>query len=112
MISDILFFIILFVFYRAILCEIAKQENSNETEPAKSELLHELSMRLDWAGISDPHNKVYIKPPKIDNIALIIFLFTVSQLNKLFYCKNTGYLYINQVFINILTTNNYFINNY
>jgi WASH complex subunit strumpellin len=89
-ISSILFFIILFLFYRAILCEIAKQENNNETEPAKSELLHELSMRLDWAGISDPHNKVYIKPPKIDNIALIIFLFTVSQLNKLSYCKNTG----------------------
>ncbi|KYM92896.1 WASH complex subunit strumpellin [Atta colombica] len=77
----------------AVLCEIAKKDNiNNETEPEKSELLHELSVRLDWAGISDPHNKVYIKPPKIDNIAIIIFLFTVSQLNKLFYCKNTASL--------------------
>lgn len=75
---------------RAVLCEIARQDNGNETEPEKSELLHELSTRLDWAGISDPHNKVYIKPPKMDNIALVVFLFTVSQLNKLFYCKNTG----------------------
>ncbi|EZA48313.1 hypothetical protein DMN91_008109 [Ooceraea biroi] len=74
----------------AILCEIARQDN--ETEQEKSELLHELSTRLDWAGISDPHNKVYIKPPKMDNIALIVFLFTVSQLNKLFYCKNTASL--------------------
>lgn len=67
-----------------------RKDNNNETEPEKSELLHELSVRLDWAGISDPHNKVYIKPPKIDNIALIVFLFTASQLNKLYYCKNTG----------------------
>lgn len=76
----------------AVLCEIARKDNNNETEPEKSELLHELSVRLDWAGISDPHNKVYIKPPKIDNIALIVFLFTTSQLNKLFYCKNTASL--------------------
>ncbi|KAG5323976.1 WASC5 protein, partial [Acromyrmex heyeri] len=77
----------------AVLCEIAKKDNiNNETEPEKSELLHELSVRLDWVGISDPHNKVYIKPPKMDNIAIIIFLFTVSQLNKLFYCKNTASL--------------------
>ncbi|XP_012235159.1 WASH complex subunit 5 [Linepithema humile] len=76
----------------AILCEIANKDNNNETESEKSELLHELSVRLDWAGISDPHNKVYIKSPKIDNIALIIFLFTASQLNKLFYCKNTASL--------------------
>lgn len=68
-----------------------RKDNNNETElKEKSELLHELSVRLDWAGISDPHNKVYIKPPKIDNIALIVFLFTASQLNKLYYCKNTG----------------------
>ncbi|XP_020285658.1 WASH complex subunit strumpellin [Pseudomyrmex gracilis] len=76
----------------AILCEIAKKDNSNETEPQKSELLHELSVRLDWAGISDPHNKVYIKPPRIDNIALVIFLFTASQLNKLYYCKSIASL--------------------
>ncbi|XP_011688832.1 PREDICTED: WASH complex subunit strumpellin-like [Wasmannia auropunctata] len=63
-----------------------------ESEPERSELLHELSVRLDWAGISNPHNKVYIKPPKSNNIAIIIFLLTVSQLNKLFYCKNTASL--------------------
>ncbi|EFN72735.1 Strumpellin [Camponotus floridanus] len=76
----------------AVLCEIARKDSNNKTEPEKSELLHELSVRLDWAGISDPHNKVYIKSPKIDNIALIIFLFTASQLNKLYYCKNTASL--------------------
>lgn len=89
------FFFLFFRFLcRAILCEIAKKDNSNETESQKSELLHELSVRLDWAGISDPHNKVYIKPPKIDNIALVIFLFTASQLNKLYYCKSIGIYHI------------------
>lgn len=85
-----LFYSPFFLLYRAVLYEIGKKDNSSEAEPEKSELLHELSMRLDWAGISDPHNKVYIKPPKIDNIALIVFLFTTSQLNKLYYCKNIG----------------------
>jgi len=83
-------FFFFFLLYRAILCEIANKDTDHETESEKSELLHELSVRLDWAGISDPHNKVYIKPLKIVNVALIVFLFTASQLNKLFYCKNTG----------------------
>lgn len=86
------------LFYRAVLCEITRKYNSTDNASDENELLHELSVRLDWAGISDPHNKVYINPPNMDNIALIMFLFTASQLNKLFYCKNTGTNY----FISIL----------
>lgn len=67
--------------------------NSNDqNETDKNELLRELGIRLDWAGISNPHNNVYIKSPNINNIALIMFLLTVLQLPKLYYCKNTGNL--------------------
>ncbi|XP_053979138.1 WASH complex subunit 5 [Hylaeus volcanicus] len=76
----------------AILFEIDKKGKNDETKADRIELLRELSVRLDWAGISNPHNNVYIKSSNISNIALIIFLLTVSQLSKLHYCKNTGSL--------------------
>lgn len=80
----------IFTIYRAVLFEISKSSNNEQNEVERNELLRELSVRLDWAGISNPHNNVYIKPPNISNIALIIFLLTVSQVPKLHYCRNTG----------------------
>ncbi|XP_076752994.1 WASH complex subunit strump isoform X1 [Xylocopa sonorina] len=76
----------------AVLFEIDKQNSNGQNDAEKNELLHELSIRLDWAGISNPHNNVYIKSPNINNVALIMFLLTVLQLPKLHYCKNTGSL--------------------
>ena len=76
----------------AVLFEISKNSNNEQNEVERNELLRELSVRLDWAGISNSHNNVYIKPPNISNIALIIFLLTVSQIPKLHYCRNTGSL--------------------
>ncbi|XP_026671210.1 WASH complex subunit 5 isoform X2 [Ceratina calcarata] len=78
--------------HKAVLYEIDKQGNTNHNEAEKNELLQELSTRLDWAGISNPQNNVYIKPPSLNDIALIMFLVTVPQLSKIQYCKNTGTL--------------------
>ena len=76
----------------AVLFEIHKQDNNDQNETEKNDLLRELGVRLDWAGISNLHNNVYIKCPNVQNIALIMFLLTASQLPKLHYCKNTGSL--------------------
>ncbi|XP_015187762.1 PREDICTED: WASH complex subunit strumpellin isoform X2 [Polistes dominula] len=79
----------------AILSEIKSSNLSDDKKIKKSDeiqLLHELSLRLDWAGISDPLNKSYIKPPHINNISFVMFLFTVSQLGKLYYCNVTASL--------------------
>lgn len=79
----------------AMLSEIKAKNFSDEKKEQKSDevqLLNELSLRLDWAGISDPLNKSFIKPPRLNNISFLMFLFTVSQLNKLYYCKNTASL--------------------
>lgn len=78
---------------RAILFEIRSKENGYEMDPRKTELLQALSTRLDWAGISDPQNKIYVKPPNVNNFASIIFLFTVHQLGKLHYCNTSGKKY-------------------
>ncbi|KAG7205653.1 hypothetical protein KM043_007608 [Ampulex compressa] len=76
----------------AILSEIRKNSSNERNESDRSELLHELSTRLDWAGISDPPNKVYVMPPNINNMALVMFLLTASQLNKMHYSKTTATL--------------------
>ncbi|XP_043487767.1 WASH complex subunit 5 isoform X1 [Polistes fuscatus] len=79
----------------AILSEIKSSNLSDDRKVKKSDeiqLLHELSLRLDWAGISDPLNKSYIKPPHVNNISFVMFLFTVSQLGKLYYCNVTASL--------------------
>ncbi|XP_076661736.1 WASH complex subunit strump [Halictus rubicundus] len=76
----------------AILLEIGKGNNCDQNETKRNELLRELNVRLDWAGISNCHNNVYIKSPNLNSIALIMFLLTVSQLPKVYYCKNAGSL--------------------
>ncbi|XP_076246687.1 WASH complex subunit strump isoform X1 [Calliopsis andreniformis] len=76
----------------AVLLELSKSDNNEQNKAEKTELLRELSVRLEWAGISNPHNNVYIKSPNINNFAIIIFFLTVSQLSKLQYCKNIGSL--------------------
>jgi len=45
-------------------------------------LLPELSKYLETAGINDPFSKIYITTDHIDNLALLVFLFTISQVNK------------------------------
>ncbi|CAK9823853.1 WASH complex subunit 5 [Anthophora retusa] len=77
---------------KAILFEIDKQNNSDQNEAEKNDLLRELNTRLDWAGVNNPHNNIYVKSPKIHNIELVLFLLTVLQLPKLYYSKNTGSL--------------------
>ena len=70
----------------AVLSEI----KGKEIELQKSGFLNELSIRLEWAGITDVNNKIYVQPPEISNIAFLMFLFTVPQLHKLYFCKKTG----------------------
>ncbi|XP_011504242.1 PREDICTED: WASH complex subunit strumpellin [Ceratosolen solmsi marchali] len=72
----------------AILFEI--QERKVEWE--NSEFLNDLRIRLEWAGITDVNNKIYVQPPDIKNIDFVIFLFSVPQLHKLYFCKNTASL--------------------
>lgn len=76
----------MYYYFSAVLHEI----KGREAEFQNSELLQELSIRLQLAGITDPYNKIYVRPPEIHNIPFLMFLLTVPQLHKLYYCKNTG----------------------
>ncbi|KAJ8673596.1 hypothetical protein QAD02_004858 [Eretmocerus hayati] len=72
----------------AVLSEI----EGKEVDFQKSKFLEELSIRLEWAGITDVNNKIYVQPPDISNISFVMFLLTVPQLQKLYFCKNTASL--------------------
>ncbi|XP_014219163.1 WASH complex subunit 5 [Copidosoma floridanum] len=70
---------------KAVLEEI----KDKEITPEQAEFINELSVRLEWAGITDVTNKTYIQPPKVSNMAFIMYLLTVPQIHKLYYDKNS-----------------------
>lgn len=74
------------IYSSAILSEI----KGREEELQNSQFLKDLSVRLEWAGITDVHNKIYIQPTNINNLSFLIFLLTVPQLHKLYLDRNTG----------------------
>ncbi|XP_012267636.2 WASH complex subunit 5 [Athalia rosae] len=75
-------------FNKAVLSEIRRTYNSNEQlDPTRKELLRNLSTRLNWAGLNDPYEKRYINAANLKNIDIIIFLFTIAQLQKISYSK-------------------------
>lgn len=47
---------------------------------------------MEWAGIIDVDNKVYVKTSTSNNVAFFTSLLTIPVLNKLYFCKNTGKL--------------------
>ncbi|XP_011303395.1 WASH complex subunit strumpellin [Fopius arisanus] len=79
-------------FNSALLFELGKKGDKEITRAEENKLINELSVRLDWAGISDHLNKTYINFPEGGDLDIIIFLFTISCLHKLNYCKNTASL--------------------
>ncbi|XP_008550175.1 WASH complex subunit 5 [Microplitis demolitor] len=76
----------------AVLDELRKKPDECLTSQEERDFIHELSVRLDWTGISDPLNKTYLKLSNLNNLDLILFLFTISYLHKVHYCKNTASL--------------------
>ncbi|XP_077300067.1 WASH complex subunit strump [Arctopsyche grandis] len=56
------------------------------------DLLPEINKMMQFAGISDPYNTVYMKTVNNNNIAQMMFLFVIAELPKLEYFQNTGSL--------------------
>lgn len=56
------------------------------------ELLSELNKYLEWAGIYDPYEKIYVETKNYRNVSVALFLLTISHLPKLIYVKNMSTL--------------------
>ncbi|XP_015116377.1 WASH complex subunit 5 [Diachasma alloeum] len=76
----------------ALLLELRRKGEDEVTRAEENKLISELSVRLDWAGISDHLNKTYMNFPEGHEVDLIAFLVTICCLHKLFYCKSTASL--------------------
>ncbi|KAF6202837.1 hypothetical protein GE061_003242 [Apolygus lucorum] len=82
----------------AYLLEIKKNQK-DPTHPCPSaEDLGRLSQLLDWIGLNDPLNQIYVTTRSIPFISLLIFLFSTAHIPRFNYeksyasmiCKKTG----------------------
>lgn len=66
-----------------------KAHELDETHPCPTvDDLWELNTYLEWAGMYNPYEKVYIDTKHFRNMATAMALLTISQLSKLNYVKN------------------------
>lgn len=62
--------------------------NAEKSGPS-TDLLCEVNTYLEWAGIYNPYEKVYIKTKNLQHFAVFLFLFVVAHISKFQYIKNT-----------------------
>lgn len=86
----------IFFFFSSIIAEIeAHYKDPSKPYPKEDNpLLYELSMYLEWAGISNPYAKIYVTTKNPQYFSVLAFLFVISQLGKLHYAKTVGKLCI------------------
>lgn len=72
--------------------ELKDHELDSEKTYPNTELLYELNKYLEWSGIYNPYEKIYIETKFLKNCAVAIFLLTLSHLSKLVYVKNISTL--------------------
>lgn len=69
-------------FNEALLADIREHELDNTKPNPPNELLFKLNTYLEWAGIYDPLEQIFIATKNSHYISLFLFLFTISQTPK------------------------------
>lgn len=70
-----------------------KYHELNAENPCPSiELLWKVNKYLEWAGLYNPYEKIYIETKHFRNMASTMALLAISQLPKLTYMKNMSTL--------------------
>lgn len=73
--------------YSSLLVDLKAHELDPEKPCPSVELLCEVNKYLEWAGIYDPYEKVYLDTSTFRSISAAMTLLTISQLSKLNYMK-------------------------
>lgn len=84
--------IVFFPTYSALLLELKNHELDPNNPCPDVELLSEVNKYLEWAGIYNPYEKIYIEAKNFRNISSAMTLLTISQLSKLNHVKNISTL--------------------
>ncbi|KAL1129466.1 hypothetical protein AAG570_013992 [Ranatra chinensis] len=82
----------------ALLNEVKAFEKGLVSQYPSDEELAKVSVLLDWVGLGDPYAKIYITTRSIPYMALLVFVFTSSQVPRFQHdkaldcllCKKTG----------------------
>lgn len=77
-----------FLLASALLLELKAHELNAEHPAPGVDLLVEVNKYLEWAGIYDPYEKVYIETNSFRSISASLTLLTISQLSKFNYVKH------------------------
>lgn len=72
--------------------ELKSHELDAEKPCPSIELLSEVNKYLEWTGIYNPYEKIYVETNTFRAISAAMVLLTISQLPKLNYIKNISTL--------------------
>lgn len=76
----------------ALLVDLKAHELDAKNPCPNNELLAEVNKYLEWTGIYNPYEKIYVETQHFRDIATAMVLLTISQLSKLNYVKNISTL--------------------
>lgn len=62
----------------------------NETQLPSEDLLFNLSHYLDYSGLNNPYNRIYITGNSSEDFIAILFVFVIAHLQRLYLPKGTG----------------------
>lgn len=81
-----------FEFHSALLLELKNHELDANNPCPDIELLCEVNKYLEWAGIYNPYEKIYIETKHFRNISGSMALLVMSQLSKFNYVQHISTL--------------------
>lgn len=70
-----------------------KQHYADPTRPYPDEdgaLTSELSVLLEWCGMTQPLDRIYITTRSLKPLSLILLLTVIAQISKIHYTKSIG----------------------
>lgn len=78
--------------FRALIFEIKSVQLDATHPPPSTELICQVNKYLEWAGIYNPYEKVYVTTKNTSNFALFLFLFVAGHVPKLQHVRNISSL--------------------
>ena len=70
-----------------------KKHYADPTKPypdPEGTLTSELSVFLEWCGMTQPMDRIYIVPKHLPSLSIILLLSVTSQISKVHYAKHLG----------------------
>lgn len=80
-----------------------KQHYADPTRPYPDDdgsLTSELNIFLEWCGMAQPLDRIYITTRSLPSISYVLLLAVISQFPKIHYAKSLGKLFVSSELVN------------